>query len=209
MQFSSDAYYYIATKKFSSKELKEITISVIVLTLAFFFAFSKPRFNLLYLPIAFISITSGFLLHELAHKFVAQKYGCLAEYRMYTFGLLLALLFSLVGFVFAAPGAVYISGFVNAERNGKISLAGPLTNIAIAVIALFCTIILLPIHFYYSYIFLLSIARINIFLGIFNLLPILPLDGSKIFYWNKLLWISTFIFAIFIFVLSIYFVQIF
>ncbi|MDI6855821.1 MAG: site-2 protease family protein, partial [Candidatus Thermoplasmatota archaeon] len=85
-------------------------------------------------PIALLAVATGFLLHELMHKLVAQKYGCWAEYRAFPFGLVLALLMSAAGFVFAAPGAVYIMGSITKKENGKISLAGPLINIVIGAV---------------------------------------------------------------------------
>ena len=77
------------------------------------------------------------MLHELAHKFVAQKYGCVAEFRAFDQMLMLALgLAVLIGVIFAAPGAVMISGMVTRKENGYISVAGPLTNYILGVIFL-------------------------------------------------------------------------
>ena len=79
----------------------------------------------------------GFLLHQLAHKFVAQKYGCVAEFRAFDQMLYLAVgLAFFVGFIFAAPGAVMIRGYVDRRKNGIISIAGPAVNIMLAVIFL-------------------------------------------------------------------------
>ena len=75
----------------------------------------------------------GFLLHELAHKFVAQYYGCEAEFRSMDQMLYFAVGLSLfVGILFAAPGAVMIAGGVTRKENGIISVAGPLTNYVLA-----------------------------------------------------------------------------
>src|SRR3989344_527368 len=79
----------------------------------------------------------GFLLHELAHKFVAQRYGCVAEFRAFPSMLYLAVgLAVLLGVIFAAPGAVMISGMITRKENGLVSLAGPLTNYVLAMIFL-------------------------------------------------------------------------
>ncbi len=40
------------------------------------------------------------------------------------------------------------------------------------------------------------LAQLNAFLAVFNLLPIPPLDGSKIMPWNLTLWISVFAVAV-------------
>lgn len=183
----SYSYYYVPAKKFTKQEILHLIISLLVLTTAFSLAFSDFAFNrnasrlARVFPIALISVATGFLLHEIMHKVTAQKYGCWAEYRMFPLGLMLALVVSLIGFVFAAPGAVMIAGAVDKEQNGKISLAGPLTNIIIAMF-------FLPLKFIFlsGYIAdaVFMVYLVNVFLAVFNLLPIYPLDGSKIVRWN-------------------------
>ena len=132
------------------------------------------------------------MLHELGHKFVAIRYGAQAEYRAWTTGLFVALFLAFVtdgGFIFAAPGAVYIFGKrVSEEQNGKIALAGPLVN-------LFLALIFLAIGVSYPEMQTLAAigVSINAFLGAFNLIPIFPLDGSKVFAWNKVVWGATLI----------------
>jgi len=134
--------------------------------------------SLYYLAASAIAVITGFLLHELAHKFLAQRYGAWAEFRVYPLGLVFALFFALLaGWVFAAPGAVYIQGRITKEQNGKISLAGPAVNLifGLACLALF---IALPLTL------LFIIAWINLFLAVFNLVPFGPLDGAKVARWN-------------------------
>ncbi|HIH76203.1 MAG TPA: hypothetical protein HA343_02660, partial [Methanomassiliicoccales archaeon] len=114
---------------FGRQELVQITISVAVLTAAFTIVLlgSSPWYFAFGVA-ATVSLT-GFLLHEMGHKYMAQRFGAWAEYRMYPTGLFMALLFSFLGFLFAAPGAVYIQGRISKKQNGIISLAGPSTNI--------------------------------------------------------------------------------
>src|SRR3989344_6005937 len=107
--------------KTSRTEIRDIAKSWVILSLAFAFLFSNlnlfsGNFSLLRLfswDFVFLFLISlgtaglGFLLHELAHKFVAQRYGCAAEYRAFDQMLYLALgLAVIIGFLFAAPGAV-------------------------------------------------------------------------------------------------------
>jgi len=131
---------------------------------------------------------------------VAVHYKCFAQYEMWWNGLILALLLAVAtngGFVFAAPGAVVIytvyqnkQGLhqivLSPKQNGIISIAGALTNITIALL-----------FFIFAPTFTLtqSIVYINTFLAAFNLLPIPPLDGSKVFYWNKLVWLGMMLLA--------------
>ena len=172
---------------FSRIELRDIAIAVAVLTASFTIIFSR-RWRLFsddvltnalwWVLVSFIMVMSSFILHELAHKFTAQKFGAWSEFRMYPAGLVLCLIMSVVGFLFAAPGAVYIRGYITDEMNGKISAAGPAVNIVISAIALVLWL-LIPNGLAASLFFLLG--YMNAFLAIFNLLPIPPLDGSKIF----------------------------
>ncbi len=83
-------------------------------------------------------------------------------------------------FLFAAPGAVVIQATsATQEQHGKISLAGPLTNLGLA--ALF-----FPLQSFSGILGLMGAfgVIINLWLALFNLLPVPPLDGSKLFRWK-------------------------
>lgn len=120
-------------KRFSRQELLDILVSIIVLSVAFMVLYrngtimtcleyhlgANGRWAGLF-GICLALVFFSFLLHEFGHKFVAQKYGMWSEFRMYPFGLVLTLVTSICGFLFAAPGAVYIRGYADLEKNGKI-----------------------------------------------------------------------------------------
>lgn len=187
--------------RFSRVEITHILISILVLTVAFSFWITggiirNQDFNIIIksVPYAFAGVLTAFFVHEVSHKFIAQKLGLWAEYRMYPLGLILALILSVfTGWVFAAPGAVMFMGGSKSYENGKIAVAGPLANIIIASAAL-----PLYIVFYESTIAPLIgfICLINAFLGTFNLLPFGPLDGTKIIRWNATAWIVLLIYSI-------------
>ncbi len=180
-----------AERGMSSTEKKHLGIALGVLTLAFAVSFSGGirGLNLYILPfmllVSFLSVGTAFVFHELAHRKLARSYGCWAEFRMWRWGLLMALLFSLWGFVFAAPGAVIIRGHVTRDQNGKISIVGPATNFAVGTgfmtATFFTSLQGMPIVAF----ILAFVAYVNLFIGGFNLLPFGPLDGRKIFSWNK------------------------
>jgi len=198
---------------FTSIEIKEIAISAAVLSVAFALAFSDGIFNLdiarlpMLVIFSFIAVGIGFLAHELiGHKLVSQHYGIHAEYRLWKTGLVIAIVSSMFGVVFAAPGAVMIYQgadlWGNAvplprKRYGIISIMGPVTNIAIAAGFMAANV------FSPSELFQLG-AHINIWLAIFNMLPVPPLDGSKVFAWDKRIWLAFFAACIALFAALIY-----
>ncbi len=185
---------------FSGIEIRDIFIAWVALGFAFSLALAGGGLSLLapssgfglgdaavLVGISLLTVGPGFVFHELSHKFVAQRYGFWAEFRMWPMGLALALLTSLIGFIFAAPGATYISGMnISKSENGWISLAGPATNLAIAILflpLLFFTGGLLQLIGFIGF-------RVNSLLGVFNLIPFGPLDGSKVFNWSKVAWLA-------------------
>ncbi len=184
---SPDGYGFERPRQpfFSRIELRDIAFAVTALTIAFFIVM-YPRNGsgniLYYVVIAALSVLAGFFIHEMSHKVVARRYGCWAEFRADIRGLGLALLMSFFGFLFAAPGAVWIAGPVSRAQNGRISMAGPGSNIVVALV-------LLPIWFLQDFPNLLrnvafSLYFFNVFLAAFNMIPIMPFDGSKILRWS-------------------------
>lgn len=182
------SYPYIRPRfKIYPEERRDIGVAVTVLTLSFFVVISSPfhatssLFVILYnLLISFLSVITAFFTHEMAHKYMAIKYGYPAAFKKWNIGLLLALISSFFGFIFAAPGAVYIYGYPSRRENGIISSAGPATNIIVGSI-------LLTISYFTEnllHISLRYIAQLNFFISFFNLLPIPPMDGIKILRWR-------------------------
>ncbi len=169
----------------SEREIKDLTRAWIILSLAFaivFQGFSLSVRFLLAWGVALLTVGTAFIFHEMGHKIMAQKYGCFAEFRSFDKMLVFALLMSFFGFVFAAPGAVMISGPVGTKRNGKISAWGPGTNIILAIIFLYINAMsvgnVMSVISYYGFV-------VNSWLALFNLLPFPMFDGKKILKWNK------------------------
>ena len=187
--------------KFSRIEVKHILISILVLTIAFSFWISRGLiFNqnldliIRSIPYAFAGVLTAFFFHELSHKFMAQKFGLWAEYRLFPLGLLLALVISVfTGYVFAAPGAVMFMGGARYHETGRIAMAGPLANIIVASVTLPLYYLLFETQFGAIIGF---ICLINTILAVFNLLPFGPLDGVKIIRWNATVWVLLLIVAI-------------
>ncbi|MBM4402402.1 MAG: site-2 protease family protein [Candidatus Cloacimonetes bacterium] len=173
--------------RFSQHELQELLKSWAVLSFAFAIVLENQALSSGFLEGFFLSgLTVGvaFLFHEMGHKFVAQKFGCWAEFRAFDWGLLLAVFMALfMGRVFAAPGAVFIGGQISREQSGKIAVFGPLTNIFLA------GIFFVLLHFFGEVKLFLYGYNVNSGLAFFNLWPFLFFDGFKIFLWRKEIWL--------------------
>ncbi len=180
---------------FSNEEIKDIVVSVLVVTLIFSYSYSDPKQTFELFPFYLIIVILTFLLHELAHKSVARKFGCVSFYKMWSLGILLSLIFMLIGAKIIIPGAVVIYPFtfgrwgfkrirLSAKEIGIISVSGILVNIFIALVSRpFVGLFLIQ-----KFDFFFALSYINSFLAFFNLLPVPPLDGNKVILWKPWFW---------------------
>jgi|TARA_B100001971_G_C18114064_1_gene495821 Zn-dependent protease len=179
----------------SKREIIDITKAWVAISIAFAIVLSQGLGFEQALLVAAIAVGLGFLLHELGHKVVAQYYRCFAEFRSFDQMLILAVAMSFLGFVFAAPGAVMIHGYVDRRRNGIISIAGPAVNIVLAIVFLILgTLFGQNLIFQYGYI-------INVWLALFNMIPFGNFDGSKILKWDKRIYFGFLLLALVLFLL--------
>jgi Zn-dependent protease len=179
-------------------ELREIILAEVALVIAFALAFSggiagavhNQSLFLSYIPIAFVAVTLNFVLHEMMHKFTAQRYGAIAGFKTSPIGLALTLVTGMLGTLFGLPGAtyIYVHSFTKRE-NGIVSLAGPATNIVVFAIFFALLVGLNPSPTSYLYTAITFTISISLVLAAFNMLPITPLDGSKVLAWNLPLYI--------------------
>ncbi|HLD10539.1 MAG TPA: hypothetical protein VJB89_00525 [Candidatus Nanoarchaeia archaeon] len=120
------------------------------------------------------------ILHEMGHKFIAILMGLEAHYEIWGMGLIIGLVLKIFnsGFMLLAPG--YVT-FTNATKIQIIltGAAGPFINL-ILWIGAFITLKYKKNLTRLSSLFLVYTSQINKWLFIFNMLPIPPLDGSKI-----------------------------
>ncbi len=149
--------------------------------------------------ISLIILLFSAILHEVAHGFVADKLGDPTARLagrltlnpkshidpMMSIALPLLLLLSGSPVIFGAAKPVPVDPFN--FRDGRkdlalVALAGPLTNILVAIAAsLVIRLFFISPSLSFILPFLSTIVSLNLLLAIFNLLPIPPLDGSKVF----------------------------
>jgi Zn-dependent protease len=150
------------------------------------------------IAILVIGLLYSIILHELAHGYVAEKLGDYTPRysgrltlnplaHLDPIGSFLVPLFTYLasGFLigWAKPVPINPYNFEKPDRDmALVAIAGPLTNIVIALIlASFYKV------FYFNGILLepiLPLIRLNLLLAVFNLIPIPPLDGSRVFLRN-------------------------
>lgn len=181
--------------KFENRELRDLLVAWLALGVAFAIFFGGGGTGILsggdplgLLVVSLLTAGVGFLLHEVAHKVVAIKFGQIAFFRADYGMLFLAIVTALAGFLFAAPGAVHHRGRLTPRENGLISLAGPATNVALGL--LFLPLVFLPgglasdVGIYGT--------LVNFFLAAFNMLPFGPLDGKTVRKWSNGVFVAAF-----------------
>lgn len=204
--------------RFSLTESLHLLASVVVLSVAFAmvlgarcnpdwggsgfgFALDATANIPVLLAYAAAAVVPAFIVHELAHKIVAQRKDMWAEFRVNPIGLTGGLVVTaLTGFLFASPGAVEIVGRADDRDEGIISIVGPLVNVGLAAIFVLLDFLFprVPIQglgtcgfgALGNNSFFLLIAELNLILALFNMLPIGPLDGRKVWRWSKLAYLG-------------------
>jgi Zn-dependent protease len=191
---------------FSSRELRDLAAAWVALGVAFaiFFAGGGRRAVeaivgggvVAPVLVSLLTAGAGFLVHEVAHKVVAVRFDQIAEFRADYGMLFLAVVSSVAGFIFAAPGAVYHRGRLTPREHGLIALAGPAVNVGLAGV-------FLPVFVSGSLLgsdFLALVGSrglmINLFLAAFNMVPFGPLDGKTVLEWSKPVFAGTFVSAV-------------
>ena len=206
---------------FSGVEVLHLLASVVVLTVAFSLILSRASGDfgpqainvaalLRALPYAALTVVPAFILHELAHKVVAQRRDMFAEFRANFYGLVGGLILTeLSGLLFAIPGAVVIYGAADKRDAGVISIVGPGVNLVLGYGAMVLHVLFpraahgVVANAGVGSIFEL-VALMNAILAAFNMLPVPPLDGSKVWKWSKLGFAGAWLLvvALFLFVLG-------
>ena len=145
---------------------------------------NKTQLMILMTPVILFSLT----VHEYSHGRMAlrlgddtaQRLGRLSFNPLRHLDILGVLFFYFVGFGWAKPVPVDPRNFEHPRRDMMyVAIAGPLSNIALAVCCSFFIRLISP-EFSYLFVILAYGIWINVALAIFNMLPMYPLDGSSV-----------------------------
>jgi Zn-dependent protease len=173
---------------FSPKELRHLAIAALLVIavglLSVLYNGTSPEAGLTASVVAFtVILAMSFFIHEIAHKITAQKRGLWSEFRLTLWGSVLTLIFAFLPIKFISPGAVMIAGAAERKDIGRVSIAGPITNITLSAMFLGAAFVPGP-----NSPFFLFGSFFNAYMASFNLVPFGILDGLKIFNWNKIIW---------------------
>ena len=202
MSVATPAGRRVAGLYFSGTEIRDLLVAWLALGVAFalFFAGGFDGIDRIIAagviaPLFVALATAGvaFLLHEVAHKVVAVHYDQVAEFRADNSMLALAVMSSLAGFIFAAPGAVHHRGRLTPREHGHVALAGPIVNLGL--MAAFLPLFALGGLLGSDLVTILGSRgiAINAFLAAFNLIPYGPLDGKTVIGWSRPVWAAAFV----------------
>jgi Zn-dependent protease len=160
--------------------------------------FKNPLQFLIALIFISVPLLISVTFHEAAHGFVAymfgddtpKKQGRLTLNPLAHIDPLGTLMLFIVGIGWAKPVVINPYNIHGRTKQMFVALAGPLSNIVLALLFSGCIYLLIqqktllesPIIILIV-VLLNLIVKINIILAVFNLLPIPPLDGSKIISW--------------------------
>ena len=133
------------------------------------------------LKLAALVTAPAIILHELGHKFVALSFGLQAQFHAAWTFLALGLIMKLMnfGFIFFVPAYVSILGNSTPLQSSMVAFAGPGVNLILWLGSL-ALLKYKSLPRKYNGVLLLT-GKINMFLFIFNILPIPFFDGSKVF----------------------------
>ena len=190
-----------ARRSLSSSE----AVSLIIGMLAVIIAWLGYRSLLSVSKIVFaeaVLIAISVAIHEISHRNVARRYGCISRYVLDPLGLILTLLSTFSPYLkIIVPGYVLItcpsywglSGRSSRDVLVLATIAGPLSNIVLGIMLRIASILLGSGFFGIVF---LDISRLNGWLAFFNLLPVGPLDGARIFRSLPVTWALMFVAAL-------------
>ncbi len=206
MSFRNFAHKFNKYFWFDKTELNGFLITVFVL--AFILSFTDwgvekfdaiEGFSNLFLAVIVIAISV--FIHHAAQRLLALYYGFRAEHILWWQGLAFAGLFAIFsnGKIKFLPGSALMIHHMPIHRLGfyrygpkfstfgTIALTGPLANLVFAVLVRIVGDTIFP-----GYVFFYNLYYFNLVFAAYNFLPFPPLDGSRVMYESRLVYVFIF-----------------
>lgn len=163
-----------ASKIFEPRELIDLGYATVAMFIAVWLVLGSQNFDNTILIGSMLIL--GLVIHELSHKAIGLGFGKPARFSAFhVLNLVSVGVAYLTGLLFLLPGAVKYRA-VTERVHGIVAAAGPVSNIVLAMI-------FLALAGQYPEISRIGVL-LNTILAGFNMLPIPPLDGSKIAGWS-------------------------
>ncbi|MDP3917059.1 MAG: M50 family metallopeptidase [Nanoarchaeota archaeon] len=143
---------------------------------------SKRKFDWDNFKFAALVTAPGIILHEMSHKFVGLALGITTQFNASYFGLFLGIFLKWISspFIIFAPGYVSLAGSISDFQRFLTAFSGPAANLLLFAIAY--TILDRKKNLTRNQAIALHLTKqINLFLFLFNLIPLPPFDGYSVF----------------------------
>jgi Zn-dependent protease len=167
------------------RELAVIACSAAIFAIAFIF---KDKMGVQWSTLLIFLIMGGLatIVHELGHRLSGRYYGYPSELQIWSLGSVTMLITAwFFGTVFAQPSRTVMQGIMKEADFHEVivTVVGPLMNLVFAGISF----LLLPLG---GYLTIMGKAgfSMNLLSSVCSLIPVKPMDGERVFRWNKLLW---------------------
>ncbi|MDY6771185.1 MAG: metalloprotease [Candidatus Nanohaloarchaea archaeon] len=191
----------------TSEEVRDLIVSAVALSFAFTltvfggdrtFSFVLQPSFLKYFLITGVVVGLSLVAKEMAQKGTSRALESYATYEIWPPGIVIAILSSFLGVVFAAVGGIVISSEyteragrwqinLSPQQMGIIASIGPLVNLTVGM-GLVMLSPLVPMFGLERNIFLIG-GEINALLALFAMVPFGPVDGKKVLRWNTVIWL--------------------
>ena len=190
---------------FSGWEMGVIFFTSVFLGLAFMLTnkidLGSPTTWLVYIIVAGLAVS----LHDLVHRYMAWRHNVVTEYKFWFLGTIIMFLTAILfGVVYSSPSRLAINDTKDMTVRQQAIVYGSGPIMSFAVFAAFLALI--PFGGYAATIGTLG-ASMNLLTATYALMPFEPMDGRKVYVWNKWVWAILFLvllglyFALTIFVL--------
>ena len=178
--------------KFTPSELRNVIVTIVVLS----FIIAFRQFNLINIINSLLIVSLSVLVHLLAQRITGLSVGYLSEYKLWSFGLLFAVILAFIsnGAIWLLiPGGIIVHHMaghrIGFHRYGVDILGVGLIALWGSVASMFLAILFKILYAAFPLAFLQKAMMFNIGFAIYTMLPIPPLNGSRLFFGTRMVYI--------------------